>query len=190
MDFAAFLVQLNINLGDTDNFTFTVEEKTRALTEAFNDPYAVRTVWNTSLTFDSQTYQYAIPGTLTTVQDIGFSASNTATDEPSTISGSLWSVVGSNIQFRGANNVIPDGYTLYVRGNYKVTVSDTITEINLQEYILNVAQLKCLKSLGNKKLNRFLKNDTSVAEIVTWKRELQQEVAESRRRLPRSYEVM
>ena len=191
MDFATLLSTLNIDLGDTDNFTFTPEEKTRALTEAFNDPYAVKIVWDSSTVFDTVTYQYAIPGTMNTVKDVYISASNSTSDEPEKISANLWEIVGSNIQFKnGANKVIPDGFTLYIKGNYKYTISDTVAETNLQEYILSVAQLKCLKSLGTKKLNRFLKNDTSVAEIVGWRNVLTQEVAEARRRLPRDFEAL
>lgn len=191
MDFADLLEQLNINLGDTDNFTFTPEEKTRALTEAFNDSYAVKTVWDSTTVFDTETYQYAVPGTMNTVKDIYLSASNSTSDEPEKISANLWEVIGTNIQFKnGANRVITDGFTLYIKGSYKYTIADTVTETNLQEYISTVAQLKCLKSLGTKKLNRFLKNDTSVAEIVGWRNVLTQEVAEARRRLPRDFEAL
>jgi hypothetical protein len=191
MDFEDILEELNTQLGDTDDFTFTPEEKTRALTEAFNDSSVVKVIWSSATTFDASTYQYAIPGTMDTVKDIYISTSNSTSDEPEKISANLWEVVGANIQFRnGANSTIPQGYTLYIKGNYKYTISDTVAETKLQEYILSLAQLRCLKSLGNKKLNRFLKNDTSIAEIVTWKRELQQEVSEYRRSLPRDYEVM
>lgn len=191
MNLSALLASLNIELGDTDNFTFTPEEKTRALTEAFNDSYAVKIIWDSTLTFTSTTFQYPIPSSLTTVKDIYISISNSTADEPQKISANLWEVVGSNIQFRnGANKVITSGYTLYLKGNYKYTTLDTVTETSVQEYILTVAQFRCLKVLGTKKLNRFLKNDTTVAEIVTWKNDLRGDMMEYRRNLPREYEAM
>lgn len=190
MDFANFLAELNIRLGDSDDFTFTPEEKTSILTEAINDENVVKTVWDTTLTFDSQTYQYAIPSGLTAISDIGISPSNSTSDEPQTISGSYWSVVGSNIQFtNGTNGIITTGYTLYVRGRYKYTINDTITETNLQEYVLKAAQYRALGQLSNKKLLRFLKNDTSVAEIVALRRELERDLAGYKRRLPRAFEA-
>lgn len=188
MDFNSFLAKLNIALGDSDNFTYTPEEKTRALTEAFNDPYAVTNTWNTTLSFTTGTYQYALPTGTTTVRDIYIKADNSQ-DYPEKIDSGLWEVVGSNIQFMPGSDVIPQGYALYVRGANKIGVADTVTDVALQEYILTVAQFRCLKLLGNKKINRFLKNDTTVAELITLKRDLEQDMMAYRRRLPTQYQV-
>lgn len=190
MDFAAFLEELNIRLGDSDDFTFTPEEKTSILTEAINDENVVKTVWNTTLTFDSAAYQYALPSGLTTITDIYLNPSNSTADEPEKVASNLWSVVGSNIQFSNmANSYIPTNYTLYVKGRYKYTINDTITETNLQEYVLKAAQYRALGQLSNKKLLRFLKNDTSVAEIIGMRRELERDLAKYKQRLPRSFEA-
>ena len=51
MDFNTTLEELNITLGDTDNVTFTQEEKIRALRKAWNDPYVVDVVYDSSLVF-------------------------------------------------------------------------------------------------------------------------------------------
>lgn len=187
MDFDDLLEQLNIALGDSDNFTFTPEEKTRALTEAVNDPYVVKTIWDSTLTTSAATYQYAIPVALTTVQDIYIRTDNSI-DNPTKIDSSFYEVVGSNIQF-SPHSTVPDGYGLFVKGKYKYTTADTITETNVQEYVLTVAQYRCLKLLGNKKVNRFLKNDTTMAELVTLKRDLEQDMMNYRKRLPTGYEV-
>lgn len=187
MDFAEFLSELNIALGDTDNFTFTTEEKTRALTEAINDPYTVKPIWDTSLTYSVGTYQYGIPTGMTTVKDIYIRTDNSV-NNPTKIDSSFWEVIGTNIQFSPLTN-IPDTYGLYLSGNYKYTISDTITETNTQEYVLTLAQFRCLKLLGNKKVNRFLKNDTTMSELVTLKRDLEQDVINYRKRLPTSYQV-
>lgn len=188
MDFATFLETLNIALGDTDDFTFTPEEKTRALTEAFNDPYVVTDDWDTSLTFVTGTYQYALPAGVTSVKDISIKADNSQ-DYPEKISSNLWEVVGTNIQFKPGADVIPSGYTLYVRGNDKTTIADTVSSVRLQEYILKLAQYACLSQLGNKRALRFLKNDTTMNELITLKRDLQQDVANYRRSLPTGYQV-
>lgn len=189
MDFSAFKTQLNIRLGDTDNFTFTDEEKTSNLTEAFQDESVVSPAWDSSLTFDTSTYQYARPATVDVVQDIYIRLSNASDTEPQKIDSALWEVVGANIQFKApAFSIIPDNYTLYLKGKNKYTISDTITEVNVQEYVLNIAQLHCLNMLGVKKALKFLKNDISVNELVTIKRELERKVGQYKQRLPRSFE--
>ena len=187
---ANLLVTLNLRLGDTNNFTFTSDEKTEALNEAFNDDLVVADVWDSSLTFDTATYQYARPATVDRIQDIYIKPSNASDTDPQKISADLWEVVGDNIHFKNAANLyIPDNYTLYLKGKNKYTTADSIVETNVQEYVLNLAQLNCLNMLGVKKALSFLKNDTSVSEIIAIKRELERKVAQYRQRLPRAFEA-
>jgi hypothetical protein len=190
MSFATLKTTLNIRLGDTNNFTFTSEEKDEALTEAYNDDLVISEVWDNSLTFDVSIFQYAKPTTIDRLMDIYIRRSNASDTEPEKISSNLWEVVATNIQFKnGADAIIPGGYTLYLKGKNKYTTADTITETNVQEYVLNLAQLNCLNMLGVKKALSFLKNDTSISEIVAIKRELERKVMQYRQRLPRSFEV-
>lgn len=187
--FAELKTTLNIRLGDTDNFTFTSEEKDEALTEAFNDPYVLTEVWDSSLTFDINTYQYTRPAAIDVIRDIYIRPSNTSDTEPKPIASGLWEVIGNKIHFKGnANGTIPQGYSLFLKGQNKYTVSDSITETNVQEYVLALAQLRCLRMLGVKKTLKFLKNDTSLSEAIAMKRELERDVAEYRRNMPRAFE--
>jgi hypothetical protein len=180
---------LNIRIGDTDNFTFTDEEKTQALTEAFNDDYVLREVWDTSLTFDVSTYQYAKPDGVDVVVDIYIRSSNSTDTEPAKIDSKLWEVVGANIQFKNnAEQIVPDGYTLYIKGKTKYVASDSIAETNLQEYILNLSISNLYATFMHKKAFKFVKNDTSVSEIVATKREAERRVAEYRRRMPKAFQ--
>lgn len=191
MDFNDTLDELNITLGDTDNVTFTPEEKQRALRKAWNDAYVVTPVRNTALTFTLGTYNQALPSGITTVTGISLSPSNTLTaDFPYSVSGDLYSVIGGTIYWKNAaNSVIPTGYTLYVNGNYKLDPdTDTITDVNMQEYVIALAGYNSLTLLGHKKANLFLKNDTTMAELITLRRELKQEVLELRGKLARAYE--
>ena len=64
MDFNTTLEELNIMLGDTDNVTCTQEEKIRALRKAWNDPYVVDVVYDSSLVFSRTTSDYTLPDTL------------------------------------------------------------------------------------------------------------------------------
>jgi hypothetical protein len=190
MDFNQLKTELNIRLGDTDNFAFTNEDKEAALTEAINDENAVAVVRDDSLTYNQTTYEYNLLATVTTVKDIYIKASPSTIDEPEKIASSLWEVVDGVLYFKPpASNTIPTGSTIFIVGHHKVTVADTVTQTNLQEFILNNAHLKCLKKLSTIKVLKFLKNDVSVAEIVAVKRELEREVAQYKARLPRSFEA-
>ncbi len=189
MNFADFLAELNIRIGDSDNFTFTPEEKTSALTEAFNDDYVITDKWSTSLIFAQGTYQYALPSGVDVILDIGIKPDNSS-GEPESISSNLWEVWDGVLQFKNsASNIIPSGYTLYLKSKTKYGSADIVTEVNVQEYLLNLAQLRLYKIMLAKKSMRFLKNDTTVGEIVTVKRDLEQDVAKYRQRLPKSFQL-
>lgn len=191
MDFAVSLNELNITLGDSEDVTFTPEEKQRALTKAWNDSFLVEVIWDSTLHFSTQTFQYSVPSSLTTVKDVYISRSNSSVDPPDKVAGNLWEVVGGTLQFKNnATYYIPDGYTLYLKGNYKVTTDDTITDVDLKEYVVALAGVNTLTALGYKKANLFLKNDLTMAELITLRRELKQEVIELRAKLARSFETV
>ena len=191
MDYADTLDELNILLGDTGDVTFTPEEKERALQKAWNDSYVVRPARNATLTFTLGTYNQTLPSGLTTVTGIGLSpANNLTSDFPSSISSDLYDVIDGVIYWKnGANGIIPTGYTLYLTGNYKLNyATDTLTTPNLQEYVIALAGVNTLTALSYKKANLFLKNDLSMSELISLRRELRQEVAELRGKLARAFE--
>lgn len=188
MDLSALLTELNVRIGDTDNFTFTSDEKTSAINEALNDDYAITDKWDTSLTFVTGTYQYAKPSDVDVVNDIYIKADNSQ-DYPEKIASSLWEVQGANIQFKPGADTIPNGYTLYLKAKTKYSTSDTIAEVSVQQYILALAQLRLYRIMLAKKSMRFLKNDTTVGEIVAIKRDLEQDVMKYKQRMPRAYQV-
>lgn len=187
MDFTTGLTTLDTILGDSSDITFTNAEKTRALTRAWNDQYVVIPVWDTSLTYSTSTYQYAIPiATMTAVSDIYLAPPST---NPDPIDASLWEVVNGNIQFgSSASNFITNGYTLYLKGKYKLTVDDTIDDVGMQEYVLALAGVNTLTLLGFKKANLFVKNDLTMAELIGLRRELMVDVKEGRTRLLKEFQ--
>lgn len=186
MDYSDFTDKLNVRLGDNDDFAFTSDEKDAILTEAFEDPYVVKSVWDDSLTYVFGTWHYAVPTGVTTVKDIYIKDSPTSDPETVTLP---WDVVEGNIQFKGGSGVIPDGSTLYIRGNYKYTIADTIAETRLQQYILNLAQLNAMDEIGIKKVLKFTKNDVSVSEIIAVKRELERKVAQHRASIQKEFQA-
>lgn len=189
MTFNQSLDILDTILGDSGDVTFTPEEKQRAMTRAWNDQYVVKTVWDDSLTFTSTDFDYTLPATITTVKDIYLSRSNSTSDFDEPIDSDLWEVVDGVLHFLpNANGIIPTSWGLAIKGNYKYTTADTITESNLEEYVLDLAGVNTLRLLGFKKANLFLKNDITLGELIALKRELEQDVRQGRLRLAKEYE--
>lgn len=186
MTYAEVLEQVNIALDDTDNFTFTPEEKQRALDSAFKDKYVTKKVYDSSTTYSQSTLVYALPATITTVNNIEYLYSTYA---PEPVGGDGWDVIDGYIHInKGYQYVIPNSSSLGIRGHYKYTTSDTITESNMEEYVITLARYNTLGLLGNKKVNRFIKNDATMNEIIAMRRELQDDIREMRQEFARSYE--
>lgn len=182
MQFQDFLNELNNILGDSNNFALSNDQKTQNLTQAFNDNYAVTQVWDSSLTFSINQYKYPLPADITVVNDVYLERD--VSQFPEYIDRGLWEVIGGNLQFNNiAHWTIPDTYPLWLSGWYKVQKTDTITDVNLQNYILALAGWLCLRNLTYIKLNSFLRNDTTIAELINARREMFGDVTEYRRQL-------
>lgn len=189
MDFDTAKTELNTLLGDANNVTFTDAEKTRALTKAWNDPYAVKVSWDSSLTYTQGTYQYDLPETLTTVKDMYLSTVGDDNPFPEPISNDLWDLVDGKIQFNlMADSLIPAGSTLYLKGNYKFTTDDPLNPVGLQEYVLSLAGYNTLTMLSHKKANLFVKNDITMGELLSLRQQLMVDIKEARTRLLKEYE--
>lgn len=190
MVFNDALTDLNTTLGDSANTTFTVAEKTRALTKAFNDTYVTTfDIWDTSLSYTQGTYQYPVPASMTVVQEIYISPNGATEPFPEPIDKTLYEVVGTNIQFRQkADWIIPSNYTLYIKGRKKLDTTATISDMIQYEYILALAGYNTLTLLSHKKANLFVKNDTTMSELIALRRELLAEVKEFRARLQKQAE--
>lgn len=188
MDFAAALVELNTLLNDTDNFTFTTDQKTQALKNAWNDSDVVTPVWDGSIIFSVNTYQYAVPTTMTTVKDIYLERYTGAFPEP--IATELWEIVAGNIQFlHNAHLVIPDSYQLWIKGGYKLTTSDDLPTVALQNYVISKAGYLTLRQLAYMKGLRFLRNDTTMSDIVNLRNQMRDDMQMWRLQLQREFQA-
>jgi hypothetical protein len=184
MNFSTALSTLNNELGDGDNFALSAVEKTRALTRAWNDKYVVTEDVDTTNTYVNTTDAYDIPEEMRAVLHVY--------QEPSTdgfkkeLPHDAWHIINTlgdrQIQVhRSYKDLLENNKTLHIHGVVKLTTSDTLDTVELQEYVLQLANYNCVKMLLNKGTFKFLKNDTSVAELVALKRELQQDVEDYRR---------
>lgn len=178
---------LDIDLNDNDNFTFTPEEKQSALRQAWDDPYNVSSVWDETTTYSNTTYQYTKPVTIDYIKSIYY----TTASEPFPVrleTGSFDSV-GDNIYITPeARYTIPDGATVVIRGTKQLATTDDVAD-DKKEYVLKLARYNLLSMLGGKKVNKFLQNDTTTAEIMAMRQALERELAMMRKRFTQAPEV-
>lgn len=157
----------------------TVAEKTRALTRAWNDKYVVVEITDDSLTYDREIDTYELPEEISSViaigqdpDDLGFRAG---------LSADAFVVEAGSVRIHKAyQDLLSDGKILYIFGWSKPTVDDSIDDVGVQEYVLKLAEKNCLSVLLNKRVFKFLKNDTTVGEIVAHRRELERDIADYR----------
>lgn len=83
---------------------------------------------------------------------------------------------------------LDDTYTLYIKGRVKLTTSDDLPTENLINYVISLAAYTLLKRLSYKHTFQFLKNDTSMADIINARRDMQQDVLTYKQALQREYE--
>lgn len=184
--FAALLDELDILLGDSDDFTFTPEEKTRALTEAWRDRYVVQPVSATN-TYSNQTRSYTFTG-VSVIRELQYSTADTW---QRSLPSEAWELIDGTVYIDYDHRyTIPDGATLTAIGRSKLSITDEIDDANtnLIEYVLTIAHYNTLKLLGAKKTNRFIKNDTNMNEIIALRRDLQTDIQQKRQSLARNFE--
>lgn len=187
LTFAQALTQLTTFTSQTSNFTFNSDELTQALQSAWIDAFVCNVVWDSSISYQLGTWQYPLPATLTTVRGLYFI--RTTTDNPEPISPDLYEVVAGNIQFnRQVERWLSDTYTLYIKGLYKLTTSDSLTSDNLVNYVINLAAEILLNNLILKRTFVFLRNDTSLTDIVRALQTIQGQTLRYKQALLREFE--
>lgn len=188
--FADALTQLKLLTSQTANFTFTDDELTQALQTAWNDTYVCIPVTK-EVDFVSGVWQYAIPTGMTTVTGIRFLRS--ADDFPEPVAKELWSVnpATNSVEFSLiARNYFQDAYTVYYDGRYKLQTTDNLTTDALVNYVLANAAYILLRNLFLKRSFVFLRNDTSMSDIVNARRDMQGDMLRYKQALQRSFEAI
>jgi hypothetical protein len=187
LNFTDAKTQLALLTSQGANFTFTDDELTQALQTAWGDTYVCVAIWDDSLTYTTGTWQYTIPTGLTRVQDIFYK--RTTTDYPELLSKELYDIVDGKIQFNvNAVKWLGDTYTLYLKGLYKLTTDDELPTDNLVNYTLSLAAYTLLKMLIYKRNFVFLRNDTSMSDIINSRRDMQADMLRYKQALLREFE--
>jgi len=185
MTFNTALTQLGLLINDT-LLQLSSDVKTSALTAAWNSQWVVTPVWDTSLVFSANVYQYPLPSTVTTVSDVYIQRDSS--QFPERISAELWEVVNGVLQFNSkAKEVIPDSFPLQLRGHYKLTTGDPLPNEVMQNYVLAEAGYNCLRNLAFTRAFSFLRNDTTMAEVIALRREMYADKTRYRQELQREF---
>lgn len=178
--------ELSTMLSDTLQQVST-DRLSQAIASAWNDSYVCVPVINDTLTYDSTVSEYTLPSGITQVGNISVLVNG----YPEDVSADLYEVVDKTIRFNSnANNYLYTGLTLSLRGYNKLTTSDEIPDSNfeLREYVVNLAAWIILKQLGFSKAVAFLNNDTSMNELIGFRREVERDVKYLRTQLGTSYQ--
>lgn len=160
--FTDLKTRLNTWLRDTQNLTFTDDEKTEILKEAVADPFVSYPVRDTSLTTASNDYTYTLPTGVRDVFEIGLDMNSDGIFH--IVNPDSYDIINGEIHFN--DKTIPSGITIQVVGNKKLDQDSTDFPVQLQEYVLHLAMIAAFEMLKTSLTNRFLKNDMTMSDII------------------------
>lgn len=187
LTFAQALVQLKLLTSQTANFTFSDDELTQALQEAWNNSYVCKTVLDNSLTFIPGTYSYTQPATISALMDVMYLPDSTGPMQP--IARDLWQVINGTIYFTdNVQNWLNDNVPIYLKGKYKLLTTDSLTTTIVVNYVLSLAAYLLLKRLSYKMTFQFLRNDTSMGDIINARRDMQADMLTYKQALHRQFQ--
>lgn len=185
--FSAALTQLTLFTSQTSNFTFSSDELTQALQSAWNDTYAGKIVIDSSLTFAPGTWQYTLPATVTVVREI--SIIRVPGISPERISPDTYEIVDGVLTFNSLiDRFLGTTYTLYIKGFYKLATTDSLTNVRQINYVINLAAEILLNNLVLKRTFVFLRNDTTLSDIVRALQVIQGQVLRYKQAIHREFE--
>lgn len=161
---ATLLTRLKTMLRDPSDKTFTLAEKNEALKQAIDDdPFVFTIERDDSTTIVAGTNNYDLASNfqeltqlLVDIRSDGF---------PIPMSPSGYRVINGSIWIERDHRNLPDGKKLIQVGKHKLHTTDSIPDY-LAGYIIHTAAAYLLELLLSDKTGRFLKNDTSMAEIM------------------------
>lgn len=159
--FAKLRTQLDIDLRDADNFTFTSVEKDELVRSCIeDDPSMFGITVDSSQTLTANQATYASP--FDEVTGLGFDAFSDGSIEP--IPRSAWEEYGGEIRFNHDWIARYNGVTLYIYGVGGYSQKSLIPG-SMRAYVIANAIVRSVDLLQAGKVNRFLRNDTTMGEM-------------------------
>lgn len=185
---ATLLSRLRTLLRDSGDTTYSLVEKNEALRQAIeDDPFVFRIARDEDTTIATGVNSYELADgfedllqLLIDVGDDGF---------PIPLNPAGYEVIDGTIWLRRNNRHLPDGKALVQIGKKKLKFGDNLPPY-LVGYVLHTAAAYLLELLVSDKTGRFLKNDTSMSEIMGAISNHRQVAARYQRTLPNRNSVV
>lgn len=174
VDKTELLRRLNVELRDATNITFTVEEKEEMLRKAVSDRLVYSVVEITQTIASSQRL-YPISDTYTQVLAVGYDSA--ADGFPVDLPGDAYDFLNNNLVINRRYMGLVAGRTLHIEVAKKWSITDNIPDY-LADYIVAKAVTYSAQFLTNQRINLFLKNKTTVGELMARINEAKQTVRE------------
>lgn len=159
------LARLNIWLDDADNFAFEDAVKAEGYASVVNnDPLVYKIVNDTSLTSAANTSTYTPATTYDSILQVSININGDGYPLPIDRSG--WEYIDGNLIFNYNYKGLIGGKTLYLKAKKLLDADTDSIPDNLQNYVLHRACANLLSTLASRKTGRFLRNDTTMAEVI------------------------
>lgn len=159
--YSALRTQLDIELRDADNFTFTVPEKDEALRAAVeDDPNCFAVALDDSNTIVSAQARYDTPFEETLEVGYDVLGDGYVTKVPR----GAWEQVGAEILFDRDYIGLPAGKTLYIYGLEHLTHTSRIPS-SMRSYIIANAVVRAVDLQMSSKVYRFSRTDATMADM-------------------------
>lgn len=182
MFFTDLKTRLNVELRDSDNATFTDAEKVEALTKAIEEEAVAVVEESNATTFTNGTRNYGLGPNIRQIYSIGIDPSNQGNPYPLDKESYDWTAPNLTFQAPYVQG-IPTNTVLYIKWLRKLTIADDIPA-QVYPYVLNQAVYYTTRLLLAGKINRFLRNDTSVSEILNAGQAAKQDALRLKKSLP------
>jgi hypothetical protein len=183
------LARLDIWLDDADDFAFTDAQKAEGYNSVVNDdPYVYKIVTDTTLTTAANTPTYtpatAYDGILRISIDVN------GDGYPIPVDRSAWDYVDGTIRFNYLYKGLPASKTIHLKAKKKLDADTDSIPTNLQGYVLHRATANMLGILTSRKTGRFLRNDTTMGEILQKKSDHEAHAAQLAKRLSNRHDIV
>jgi hypothetical protein len=155
--------RLNTEIRDSTNNVFTDAEKIEAVTKAIEDELVFTNVEDSSQTIVYQQRSYSLDTSYKALWRV--QADVVGDGFPVTLPMEGWEFLAPNLLIKRRYMNLATGVKLYIIAAKKLAVADDIPQ-PLADYVLEMSIQNCNEFLSNIKVNRFLKNDTTMAELI------------------------
>lgn len=159
------LARLDIWLDDADDFAFTDAQKAEGYNSVVNDdPLVYQVVKDVTIPTTANTPTYTPAADYEAILAIAVDINGDGFPLPIDRGG--WDFVDGTIRLNRVYKSLPAGKTIHLTAKKKLDADTDTIPTRLQAYVLHRATAGMLSILSSRKTGRFLRNDTTMTEIL------------------------